>query len=344
MTWYLESGPACDVVLSTRVRLARNLDGTPFPWRLSDRELADVKVRVTDAFKAICASSSGALIVDLGTLDAIETLALAERRVISRDMLRHAERKALLLFPGESQGILVNEEDHLRIYAVGAGLCLNETLDDVMRCARSMEAKLSFAKTDRMGYLTACPTNTGTAMRASAMLHVPALARAGVLPRMTEHLARAGYALRGAGGEGTGMTGDVIQLSNQVTLGVTEAKLTEDLERLILDVADEERRARQALLDEDPVGLLDAIGRAKGRLMFAHQLTTDEAMESLSLVRLGRELELSNMPDYDVIQSLWVGVGAGVIQQEAGRPLSAQARDEARADKVREALASGIKS
>ncbi|HHW93722.1 MAG TPA: ATP--guanido phosphotransferase [Clostridiaceae bacterium] len=344
MTWYLEEGPEHDVVISTRVRLARNLGDTSFPWRLLPEELERVRDRVTDAFCDIVRNTYGqkSVVVELDALGDIESRALAEKRIISHDMLKDTRGKSLLLYPGESSGILVNEEDHLRFYTIGAGLCLAETADCVIQCAAEMEKRLSFAKSERLGYLTVCPTNTGTGMRASAMLHVPGLIRAGIIKPLEAKLTKAGYALRGAEGEGSEAYGDIIQLSNQVTLGVSEEQILSDLDQLIHEVAHEERKARRILYENDMLALEDEIGRAKGNLLFSRLMTTDEAMRLLSLVRLGRELELPNMPSYAVLQELFVCVGEGVIQQAVGKPLDPRSRDEERARLIRKALQSSV--
>ncbi|HPX93654.1 MAG TPA: ATP--guanido phosphotransferase [Bacillota bacterium] len=339
MAWYLEEGPVSDVVISTRVRLARNLANTPFPWRLKADELDYVKGKVIEAFRALCLTSGEKpLIVELEGLGAIESLALAERRIISRGMLVGKKGKALLLFPGEASGILVNEEDHLRLYAVSAGLRLDETADTVSQCAASLESRLPFAKNERLGYLTACPTNTGTGMRASVMLHVPGLIRSGVIRPLAEKLSKAGFVLRGAEGEGTDARADMIQLSNQVTLGVTAESILTDLGRLVIDLAREERKTRRMLYDRDPAALEDEVGRAMGLLTQARLMTSQEAMKLLSLVRLGRELGLEGMPDYGLIQSLMTETGEGAIQQGAGKPMDERERDQARAALIRQAL------
>lgn len=345
MIWYLEEGPEQDVVISTRVRYARNIANMPFPWRLSPEERDYVKVRVADAFGKLCdRRQEKALTVNLDELGDIESLALSERRVISRSMLRDTRGKALLLFPDESSGILVNEEDHLRLFALSSGLRLDETKMAAEACAIAMEERLPFAKSERYGYLTACPTNTGTGMRASVMMHLPGLARTGVLNKIAEQLSKTGYALRGAKGEGSSAEADMIQLSNQVTLGVTEEQILEAFGRLVLDVADEERRARRALYEHDPVALEDEIGRAEGQLMFAGKMSAQEAYKLLSLLRLGRELNIAGMPDYPVIQRLLNNMGEGSVQQEAGRTLDKQARDIRRAAILRNTLNGGNRS
>lgn len=339
MAWYLEEGPVSDVVISTRVRLARNLAHTPFPWRLKPDELDYVKDRVIHAFRATCQETGDKpLVVDLAGLGPIESLALAERRIISRSMLGDAKGKALLLFPGEASGILVNEEDHLRLYAVSAGLGLDESARQVTGCAASLEALLPFAKNERLGYLTACPTNTGSGMRASVMLHLPGLIRSGIIGALAEKLAKAGFVLRGAEGEGTEARADMIQLSNQVTLGVTPDQILADLGRLVIDLAQEERKARRTLHARDPAALEDEIGRAYGLLTRAHLMGSAEAKKLLSLVRLGRELGVEGMPDYGVIQSLLTETGEGAIQQGAGKPMDERERDQARAAYIRQAL------
>ena len=341
MAWYLEEGPDSDVVISTRVRLARNLANTPFPWRLKADELDYVKDKVIKAFRELCQTTDEKpVILELADLGAIESLALAERRIISRKMLGDGRGKALLLFPGEASGILVNEEDHLRLYAVSAGLRLGETADLVAQCATSLEGLLTFAKNTRLGYLTACPTNTGTGMRAAVMLHLPGLIRSGVVRQLAGKLSKAGYVLRGAEGEGTDARADMIQLSNQVTLGVTKDQLLADLDRLVHEVAREERKARRVLHAKDPAALEDEIGRARGLLMNARLMSSHEAMNLLSLVRLGRELELADMPDYATIQSLLTETGEGALQQRAGKPMDERERDQVRAVTISAALAS----
>ncbi|NMA18877.1 MAG: hypothetical protein GX939_09080 [Clostridiaceae bacterium] len=339
VSWYLEDGPSEDVVISTRVRLARNIDNTPFPWRLTPEEKDQVRERVEVAFREVCdAQVEKPLVVDLAKMDDIAVTALADKRVISRNMLRKREGEALFLFGDESAGILVNEEDHLRLFAIGAGLCFEKTAYDVSKNAAALEERIPMAKSERLGYLTSCPTNTGTGMRASCMLHIPGLIRTGIVGDLSRKLARAGFALRGADGEGSEPYADMVQLSNQVTLGVTEERTLQDMTQLAENVASEERKARQQLYDRDRVGLEDKIGRVKGKMLFARRMSTEEAMKGLSLLRLGRELELPDMPKYRTIQALFASVGAGAIQQQMGRPLDGWERDEARADIIRECL------
>jgi protein arginine kinase len=170
------------------------------------------------------------------------------------------------------------------------------------------------------------------------MLHIPGLISTGIVGDLSRKLARAGFALRGADGEGSEPYADMVQISNQVTLGVTEKRTLQDMSRLAVSVASEERKARQQLYDRDRVGLEDKIGRAKGNMLFARRISSEEAMKGLSLLRLGRELELPGMPEYSTIQLLLASVGAGAIQQQAGRPLDGWERDEARADIIREYL------
>lgn len=344
MIWYLEEGPESDVVISTRVRLARNLDRTPFPWRLKPEALEEVRDKVTGAFRDRCLDQGEkGLVVKLDDLDRIKLDAMAERRIISPKMTRDTCGKALLLFPDENRGILVNEEDHMRVYAVEAGFKLKEAADRALACAGALGKLLPLARSEKLGYLTACPSNTGTGMRASAMLHLPGLVRMGVMGDLTDKLAKTGYALRGAGGEGTSMEADLIQVSNQVTLGVTEEEILADLGRLVMDLVREERRARQKLYDRDPLALEDEIGRAFGLLKEARLMGSKEAKSLLSLLRLGRELDLKAMPDYPLIQQLLSGVGKGAVQEGAGRNLDPRERDEWRARFIRRTLAEGLK-
>lgn len=336
MSWYLETGEQSDVVLSTRVRVARNLKDIPFPARLSREEADRVTERVSEAFAKVCHKRGRKMLrLDMRALDRVHRQALAEHRLISREMLADDRPGVLLLSDDERFGVLVNEEDHVRIVSMRAGLALQEALDDALELAAALERDLGFAYDPRFGYLTSCPTNTGTGLRVSAMLHVPALCRLKMVTKLAKRLARAGYAVRGADGEGTEVLCDMIQISNQVTLGLSEQQIADGLAELVGDLATSERGYRDELYRRDPMALEDECHRALAIMGAARRMSYTEAMQLISSTRLGFYLGLLPEAEPDKIQRLFVDVGEGVVQRAAGRLLLEQELLEARADQMR---------
>lgn len=337
MSWYLEQGAEADVVVSSRVRLARNLSDTHFPWRLNAAEAKGVTERVSDAFNIVAEDTErGLLNVPLDSLDDINKLALAERRLISRNMLKDDLPRSLLLFSDEKGGVLVNEEDHLRIQTMRAGFALDDALDEADELEAALENLLPFAYDDKLGYLTTCPTNTGTGLRVSVMLHVPLLMRKNLLNQLSKRLAQAGYTVRGATGEGSSAICDMIQISNQVTLGFTEADIVKGLSQLIQELVSQERKYRLLLQEEDPVALEDEVYRAFGLLTSARRISFDEAMNNLSSIRLGIATGILKDLDFQTWQQVFIESGAGSIQLRAGQELSLNQINEQRAKFIRD--------
>lgn len=339
MSWYLEQGTDADVVVSSRVRLARNLSDTHFPWRLSGAEARGVAERVADAFAIVAEDSErGLLKVPLDSVGDINKLALAERRLISRNMLKDDLPRSLLLFSDEKGGVLVNEEDHLRIQTMRAGFALDEALEEADKIETELEKLLPFAYDNKLGYLTTCPTNTGTGLRVSVMLHAPLLMRKNMLNPLAKQLSQTGYTIRGATGEGSGAICDMIQISNQVTLGFTETDIVKGLSQLSQGLIGQERKFRQDLYDEDPVGLEDEVHRAYGLLRTARRISFDETMDHLSSVRLGIALDILEDIDFQSWQQLFIESGAGSVQRRAGQELGLTEINEERARFIREIL------
>ena len=339
MSWYLEQGAEADVVVSSRIRLARNLSDTHFPWRLTAAEAGEVTDRVHEAFSTVAEESGRGLInVPLESLDDKNKLALAERRLISRNMLKDDLPRSLLLFSDEKSGVLVNEEDHLRIQSMRAGFALEEALSEADKLEAALAEELPFAYDDKLGYLTTCPTNTGTGLRVSVMLHVPLLMRKNLVDQLSKRLAQAGYAVRGATGEGSDAVCDMIQISNQVTLGFTEAEIVKGLTQLSQELVSQERKYRLALQEEDPLALEDEVYRACGLLKSARRISFDEAMCNLSSVRLGIATGVLDGIDYQSWQQIFIESGAGSIQLRAEKDLSQTKIAEQRAQFIREIL------
>ena len=271
-----------DIVLSTRVRLARNLADTPFPAKLDQAGRKKVCGLIRGAAQGWMPALQW---IDMGELPRTQAISLAERRLISAEFAGQGEGSALLLSPDERVSIMLCEEDHLRIQAYGMGLDLRETYAIADQIDTALSAKLGFAFDERLGYLTQCPTNLGTAMRASVLLHLPALARLGRVGRLGESISKLGLTIRGAFGEGSDAEGALFQLSNQVTLGIGEQAALENLHTITLQIADQERRAQAELL-KDP-GMENKVWRALGLLLYARRLDSGETIQLLSLAALG---------------------------------------------------------
>lgn len=330
--WYTEKGEQGDIVLSTRIRLARNLDEFPFPAKLdaSGREKVDSAVR-----DALFSESSDLNYIKMSDLTEIQAVSLAEKHLISPEFASRREGTALLLSADESMSIMLCEEDHIRIQAIKAGLALEEAYEEADKPDTILDGKLKYAFDERIGYLTQCPTNLGTAMRASVMLHLPALTRCGQISRLAGTVSKLGLTIRGAYGEGTAATGDIYQISNQITLGITEETAIANLRSIVLQLVAQERAAAKEIVKEPAEE--DRIFRALGVLKNARLLSTDEFMELISEVRLGAATGLVDIP-LEKINELIVNMQPATISAAADGAVNAAARDAARAKAVREAL------
>ncbi|MCL1951570.1 MAG: ATP--guanido phosphotransferase, partial [Oscillospiraceae bacterium] len=278
--WYARKGPQGDVVLSTRVRLARNLADTPFPARLEPRGKQDV-------CEEICAAAGDLPLrrIDMAELPQLAAVSMAERRLISAEFARREPGTALLLSADERVSVMLCEEDHLRLQAYSPGLALEETYAVADALDTALGRKLHYAFDERLGYLTQCPTNLGTAMRASVLLHLPALAALERVGRLGESIGKLGLTIRGAFGEGSGAEGALFQLSNQVTLGISERQALDNLQVITLQIAEQEGRARKELLQRPEWE--NKCWRAYGILRYARLLESGDAVKLLSLARLG---------------------------------------------------------
>lgn len=297
--WLKADGEHGDVVLSSRVRLARNLAGRPFASRASARDRLEVLTQCRGAILSAQIAEQ-VIWVDLHSSPPLERNLLVERHLISKN---HAKgrgpnsnqdpRGVAISVPNERLSVMVNEEDHLRIQTIRSGLALREAWQEIDQIDDKLEARLTYAFSAKFGYLTACPTNVGTGLRMSAMLHLPGLRLTGELEKAKRAAADMCLAVRGFYGEGSEAVGDLFQLSNQTTLGKSEAQVLIDLQQQILpQVIEYERLSRRQLLARRRIALEDQVWRAWGTLSTARLLTTEEAMQALSLVRLGVSMGL----------------------------------------------------
>ena len=240
--WYVDKGEQGDIVLSTRVRLARNLEEYPFPCRLDTAGKIKVNEKVRDTLLS-CVPELGLHYVTMDSLSREQAISLAERHLISPEFASVREGRALMLTEDETVGIMLCEEDHIRVQVMKSGLALMDCYVLADKIDSALDKKLNFAFDERLGYLTQCPTNLGTAMRASVMLHLPALRRSGQLSVLSSTISKLGLSLRGAYGEGRESRGDIYQLSNQITLGITEQAAIENLQSITRQLVTQERAA-----------------------------------------------------------------------------------------------------
>lgn len=341
--WMKGTGPESDIVISSRVRLARNLDGVPFPAVAQDEQLKHVVNLVKDALPGHNLLRDADLI-NLADISPLERQLLVEKHLISPQHVQNVKHKAVVVRNDEAVSIMVNEEDHLRLQALFPGMQPMEAWQLASKVDDSFAERLEFAGSERWGYLTACPTNVGTGMRASMMLHLPALGMTDQMKRVVGVVSQFGLAVRGIYGEGTDVLGNIFQMSNQVTLGLTEEEIVEHLLRVSYQIIEQERSAREHILKQSRTQLEDRIFRSYGVLTNARILSSQEAMQLISDVRLGIDIGLLQGVEPRILQELLVMIRPAHLQKLMGRELDAPERDVHRAMLIRERLRTEKKS
>lgn len=321
-----------DIVISTRIRLARNLTNHRFPRKQNDDAAQLINKQVADVLQPH--DFSYFVMEDLTSL---QRLVLVEKHIIS-PLLAKRKYGSVLLQQDEKISVMVNEEDHLRIQSLQPGLHLKEAYDEAARIDQLLEQHIEYAYDEQFGYLTACPTNTGTGMRASVMLHLPALTLTNEMKQLIQTMPRLGMVVRGIYGEGSENLGNMYQVSNQMTLGKSEADILADLQAVTEKIIMREKEAREQLLYRAAVALEDRIFRSLGTLRYARTLTSEEAATCLSNVRLGINLGYINDVAIETINTCMMLIQRGFLQQYAGSTLQPEQRDIARAKLLREHL------
>ncbi len=341
ISWLNASGPESQIVLSTRVRLARNLQGLPFSVRAKDPDLESVLDQVVSVGQEPDVLD-GATVFRLGELEPMERQLLHERHLVSKELAgledsagpRHA---AALLTDGEL-GIMINEEDHLRLHSLQSGFSLPEAYDRLDRLDTSLGTRLSFAFHPEFGYLTSCPTNAGTGLRASVLVHLPGLVLTKEIAKVLQGLSQVGLTFRGLYGEGSEVVGNFFQLSNQTTLGKSEDELLDHLGKIVRQVIAYEVQAREILQQDAQPVIADKVWRAYGLLRYARSLSFEEMMNLLSGVRLGVGLNLiKNLSVYS-LNKLLVFTQPAHLARPEGRDLSTADLAVLRATHVRHEL------
>jgi protein arginine kinase len=327
------------VVLTSRIRLARNLDGEPFPGWAEKSRRRRIFAKLREAVEALPVMKDG-FSQELKALEAMRKQVLVERHLISRELAARGEACGVVIDRRQNFSFLLNEEDHLRMQAIRTGLSLHEAFKALDELDDKLAERLEFAFDSKFGFLTACPTNLGTGLRASVMLHLPALVLSDLVGKVLQGVARLGLAVRGIYGEGSDSLGHLFQFSNQSTLGESEETIIRRLERVASDIAGYERDARDKLLEEAPTMLMDRVGRAYGVLRHAWMLESKEALQHISMLRLGGDLGLLGEDTVGICDALLLEIQPAHLQFLAGTGLSPERRDAIRAEIIRSRLQS----
>jgi protein arginine kinase len=330
-------GPHDRIVMSSRVRLARNLRGVLFPGWAKKSERVKTLETIMPAVSSL-PEMADSFAEAMDNLTALDKQLLVERHLISREHAAKNVGSGLVLNRTETFCVLINEEDHLRMQALRPGFQIQDCWQAIDKLDSALEKKLEYAFDNDLGYLTACPTNLGTGIRVSAMLHLPGLVLAEQINPIIQSVNKLGLAVRGLYGEGTEALGNVFQVSNQMTLGESETSIVERLEKVLSQIIEHEENARQSLLEKKPKMVYNHIGRAYGILANAHSISSKEAMNLLSLLRLGVDLGMFPNTSRSLVDELFLITQPAHLQKKFMDKLSAEERDLMRSDMVREQL------
>jgi protein arginine kinase len=337
--WMKNEGPEADIVISSRIRLARNIGNVPFPIIASGEQLEGITNEVEENFSGNSEGKFGKLaFLQMSELNDNEKRILVEKHLVSPNLMNNSENRAVLLSENESLSVMVNEEDHFRIQCLFSGFQLEEGLAYANVMDDWMEEKFDFAFDERRGYLTSCPTNVGTGLRSSVMMHLPALVMTKQLNRILPAINQLGLVVRGIYGEGSEALGNLYQISNQTTLGASEQDIVKDLRSVVSQLIEHERAAREQLWNQSQNKLEDRLFRSYGILSYSRRMESKEAMQRLSDVRLGIDMGIIEDVEGKILNELMVMTQPGFLQQYAGESLKPEQRDQRRASLIRERL------
>lgn len=327
-----------DVVISSRIRLARNLKDSPFPNKLSEDVAKDIVKKVEDAFYSVPYMEEQYKTIYLWQNDDISNMTYLEKHLISKKLINNKNEAAFILGNDETVSIMLNEEDHIRLQSITGGLNLKEAYDYTNKLDDLLEEKLDYAFDEKLGYLTSCPTNLGTGLRASVMVHLPALTMNKEIVELLNGLNQVGMTIRGLFGEGSQGEGNIYQISNQVTLGLSEEEILNNLTGVINQIINQERLIRDRILSKKKYELEDKIFRSTGILKSAIILTSKEALNLLSNVSLGVEMGIIKDVDKTILNKLLVDIQPATIQKNFKEMLTDKQRDLKRAELIKESL------
>ncbi|ASV67682.1 protein arginine kinase [Cytobacillus sp. FSL W7-1323] len=338
-SWMSAEGPDSDIVLSSRIRLARNIKQVNFPTIFSHDEAK----RVIEIIKARMEKSTfdtygDFSLLQMDDLQPLQKRVLMEKHLISPHLAENASHGACLLTENEEVSIMLNEEDHIRIQCLFPGFQLSEALEVANQIDDWLETEIDYAYDEQVGYLTSCPTNVGTGLRASVMMHLPGLVLTHQMNRIIPAINQLGLVVRGIYGEGSEALGNIFQVSNQITLGKSEEDIAEDLKSVVEQLISQERSAREALAKTSNIQLEDRVFRSYGILSNSRIIESKEAARCLSDVRLGIDMDYIQGISKNILNELMVLTQPGFLQQYAGGPLRPFERDIRRASLIRERL------
>ncbi len=339
--WMQGKGPMNDVVISSRARLARNLADFSFPSREDGKQLLQVREKVKKAIDGLKYKLDFLQMEDLSEL---EKRALVERHLISMNHALKGPGKGLALDKDQMISIMINEEDHMRIQVLYPGMQLQDALRLADEVDDALEKNLEYAFQEKWGYLSCCPTNLGTGLRVSVMVHLPGLKMTGNLQQTLQLVTRLGLAVRGLYGEGSESSGNIFQLSNQTSLGLKEEEIIDNIAGVIDQVVDRERQARKYLLSEREIEIKDRIWRAFGILSYARRITSEEAVALLSDLKMGIDLGIVKNIDPSILSQLMVLIRPATLQRITNRKLDEMERDIERAELIKKKLDGGVQN
>lgn len=335
--WLKSTGPNSDIVISSRIRLARNFDKVSFPHWANKKQSEEVFNLVTEAIAKIdCLKDT--TVFKLALLDSLDKQFLVERHLMSLEHAQKSDSRGIAIDNEEIISIMINEEDHIRMQVMQSGFNLSEAWRIIDMIDDSLSKELPIAFASDWGYLTACPTNTGTGMRGSVMLHLPALVMVRQIERVLAAISKLSFTTRGLYGEGTQAMGNFFQISNQVSLGHSEEEIIENINGLIRQIIEQENQARELMVCKNKAMLEDRINRSFGVLKSAHIISSQETIELLSMVRMGSDLGMIKGIDRRSINELFIITQPAHLQKLEKNKISAQERDVKRAEIIRERL------
>lgn len=337
--WMRNDGPDSDIVLSSRIRLARNFKDVSFPTIANEMDLSRIQNFIHEQFAdQTFEDYTNFQFIKMSELTAVEKRVLVEKHLISPHLANHAHKAGVLISENEQVSIMVNEEDHLRIQLYCPGFQLTKALDETFKLDDWLEERINYAFDETRGYLTSCPTNVGTGMRASVMMHLPALILTNQVSRMIPAINQLGFVVRGIYGEGSEALGNIFQISNQITLGKSEEDIIQDLQSIVRQLIEHERDARERLMQRSTLRLENRIFRSYGVLEYSRIIKSKEVATCLSDVRLGIDLGIIKNVSQNILNELMVLTQPGFLQHYAKKVLTPNERDVLRAKLIRERL------
>ena len=336
--WLKGDGPESDIIVSSRVRLARNLANYPFPILATDSQAKELREKVHQALNVPGWEQYGRFhTINMEDLTSLDKRVMVEKHLLSPALAEESRYGGIIYAEDESISIMINEEDHLRIQCLFSGKQLRQALQRAMNIDDLLEQTLVYAFDEKWGYLTSCPTNVGTGIRASVMIHLPGLVLTQQINRVLAAISKVGLVVRGIYGEGSEAQGNLFQISNQITLGLSEEEIIDNIDRVVGQIVSQERAAREHLLQNSKMKLADRVFRSLGVLTHARIIDSKEAAQRISDVKLGIDLGLIQGVNAN-LNELLIMTQPGYLQKLAGKTLSGDERDLVRAQMIREKL------